>query len=163
MAPAPITIIDFGCVGSVIALRYSMMRSPSMVTPGMLRARAPVATMMCLAVRARSPTVSVPLPVSFAVPTTCAILFLRNRNATPFEIFSETSRLRLTIAARSGRTVPSRMIPNSWARWNSSRTSAERSSALVGMQPQLRQMPPSSARSTHAVLRPSWAARMAAT
>jgi hypothetical protein len=44
--------------------------------------------------------------------------------------------------------------------WN---TSAERSSALVGMQPQLRQMPPSFSRSTIAVFRPSCAARIAAT
>jgi hypothetical protein len=35
--------------------------------------------------------------------------------------------------------------------------------ALVGMQPQLRQMPPRFSRSTIAVLRPSWAARIAAT
>ena len=38
-----------------------------------------------------------------------------------------------------------------------------RSSALVGMQPQLRQMPPMFSRSTTAVLRPSCAARIAAT
>src|SRR5262245_29276646 len=45
-------------------------------------------------------------------------------------------------------------------RWNSS---DERSSALVGMQPQLRQMPPRCSRSTTAVFMPSCAARIAAT
>ena len=40
--------------------------------------------------------------------------------------------------------------------------SAERSSALVGIQPQLRQMPPRCSRSTIAVLKPSCAARIAA-
>ena len=42
-------------------------------------------------------------------------------------------------------------------------TSDERSSALVGMQPQFRQMPPRCSRSTTAVFMPSWAARIAAT
>ena len=41
--------------------------------------------------------------------------------------------------------------------------SAVRSSALVGMQPQFRQMPPRCSRSTTAVLNPSCAARIAAT
>jgi hypothetical protein len=43
------------------------------------------------------------------------------------------------------------------------KTSDVRSSALVGMQPQLRQMPPMFSRSTTAVLSPSCAARIAAT
>ena len=43
--------------------------------------------------------------------------------------------------------------------WNSA--AARR--ALVGMQPQLRQTPPSLSRSTQATDRPSWAARMAPT
>jgi hypothetical protein len=41
--------------------------------------------------------------------------------------------------------------------------SAERSSAFVGMQPQLEQMPARCSRSTIAVFRPSCAARIAAT
>jgi hypothetical protein len=41
--------------------------------------------------------------------------------------------------------------------------SADLSSAFDGMQPQFRQMPPARSRSTHAVLRPSCAARIAAT
>ena len=43
------------------------------------------------------------------------------------------------------------------------KNSEVRSSALVGMQPQLRHMPPMFSRSTTAVLRPSCAARIAAT
>ena len=59
--------------------------------------------------------------------------------------------------------MPSAFSPNSLARcirWN---TSDERSSALVGMQPQLRQMPPMCSRSTQATFSPSCAPRMAAT
>src|SRR5207249_3321413 len=54
-------------------------------------------------------------------------------------------------------------MPNSWprtaTRWYSSDDS---SSALVGMQPTWRQVPPSLSDSTRATLRPSWEARIAA-
>ena len=54
--------------------------------------------------------------------------------------------------------------PKSPACRDVSRTSAECRSALVGMHPQIRHVPPRrGAISTHAVLRPSWAARMAPT
>ena len=55
------------------------------------------------------------------------------------------------------------VTPNSAARWNSWSTSALRRRALVGMQPQFRQMPPGRSASTTATRWPSWAARIAAT
>ena len=58
----------------------------------------------------------------------------------------------------------SALRPNSLARcirWKISDESL--SSALVGMQPQLRQMPPRCSRSITTVLKPSCAARIAAT
>eukprot|EP01133_Synstelium_polycarpum_P025007 gene25008-30012_t len=42
-------------------------------------------------------------------------------------------------------------------------TSAPCSIALVGIQPQLRQIPPRRSRSTSATFNPNWAARIAAT
>src|SRR5436309_9516356 len=54
-------------------------------------------------------------------------------------------------------------MPNSSARWNSPTTSALRRSALVGMQPQLRQTPPGRSSSTAATESPSCAHRIAAT
>src|SRR6185295_17806644 len=54
-------------------------------------------------------------------------------------------------------------MPNSFARLKSPTTSAFRRSALVGMQPQLRQTPPGRSSSTVATESPSWAQRMAAT
>src|SRR5437660_2165161 len=54
-------------------------------------------------------------------------------------------------------------MPNSTARWERLTTSALRSNALVGMQPQLRQTPPGRSSSTAATERPSWAQRIAAT
>src|SRR4029453_10797745 len=54
-------------------------------------------------------------------------------------------------------------VPSASARWNTPTTSALRRSALVGMQPQLRQTPPGRSSSTAATERPSCAHRMAAT
>src|SRR5437879_12895979 len=54
-------------------------------------------------------------------------------------------------------------MPNSTARWQRLTTSALRSNALVGMQPQLKQTPPGRSSSTVATESPSWAQRIAAT
>src|SRR3990172_3922721 len=54
-------------------------------------------------------------------------------------------------------------MPNSGARRKRLRRSAPWRRALLGMQPQLRQRPPTWSRSMTTALRPSWAARMAAT
>ncbi len=66
-----------------------------------------------------------------------------------------------SIAGRAA-VMPSGLAPAAIAvrRWNSS---AAWISALDGMQPMVRQVPPGRARSTTTVSRPSWPARIAAT
>ena len=98
------------------------------------------------------------------VPFSQVTLFLRNRNSTPFTLAVTTSALRACMRARSSFTL-STSTPWSFsacvAWWNSS---DDCSSALEGMQPMLRQVPPSVARfSTQATFMPSCAARMAQT
>ncbi len=68
--------------------------------------------------------------------------------------------LRSTTAAKSTVTGPGRRTPNSAARRAWCATAAEAIMVLVGMQPRLRQVPPSSSFSTNAT-RPCRAARSA--
>ena len=107
-------------------------------------------------------TLTLPGAVSLAVPMTTSTLFFFMRCPMPPESCLATPRERLMTASKS-KSGFSTFSPNSAARWKRWKTSDERSSALVGMQPQLRQMPPRCSRSTITTLRPSCAARMAAT
>src|SRR5258708_8095324 len=91
-----------------------------------------------------------------------AILFFFIRKATPFESCCATFLDRSTILAASNFRL-SALNPNSPKLCIRCQISEERSSAFVGMQRQLRQMPPSRSRSTIAVFKPSCAARMAQT
>ena len=132
----------------------------------MVRARAPVASTMFLAVTSvvlpSFVTVSLPLPASLASPGITVILCFFIRKLTPSDNCLETARLRLTTFSMSNLKLSADM-PNSSSRCSMCQVSDERSSALVGMQPQFRQMPPMRSRSTTAVFRPSWAQRMAQT
>ena len=85
IAPEPITNKRFGMVSGTSASRYVQISLPSGTRPaaGMVRARAPVAKMTCLAVMVRvppaarstvTPGASVPL-VRRAVPAITSILF----------------------------------------------------------------------------------------
>jgi hypothetical protein len=103
------------------------------------------------------------------MPCSHVTLFFLKRNSTPLAIFSTIASLRDCIFATST-LAPVTLIPWS-ARWceTFSYSSEEASSALDGMQPTLRHVPPSlrSPRaffqpSMQAVLKPSCAARMAA-
>ncbi len=80
---------------------------------------------------------------------------------TPPTSFFTTSSLNWRSFATS--TLGSAVMP----RWPAPRRSSTRfaaaMSAFEGMQPQLRQTPPSASLSTSAVFFPSWARRMAAT
>ena len=107
-------------------------------------------------------TAALPGPVSFASPSSTAILCFFIRNLTPFDNCAATLRDRFTTASRSKRRL-SAASPNSLSLCIRCQISDERSSALVGMQPQLRQIPPKFSRSTTATDLPSWAARMAQT
>ena len=90
--------------------------------------------------------------------------FFLNRNSTPLVLAATTSFLRACMRARSSLISPT-MMPWSAKPCDSSwKLSVLCSSALDGMQPMLRQVPPSVARfSTQATFMPSWAARRAQT
>ncbi len=98
------------------------------------------------------------------LPLSQVTLFLRNRNSTPLTLAVTTSALRACIFARSSFT-PSTITPWSAKSWLAAwKFSDDCSSALEGMQPMLRQVPPRVARfSTQATFMPSCAARMAQT
>ena len=99
-----------------------------------------------------------------ALPLSQSTLFLRNRNSTPRVRVPTTLSLRAIIAARSSPTSPTLTPCSARACRASTNFSDDCSSAFDGMQPILRQVPPSVAReSTQAVRMPSWAARIAAT
>ena len=76
-----------------------------------------------------------------------------------------TMRAFRLMSAVKSRPMPSATMPYSFPCWRSSKRSAVWRSALVGMQPRRRQVPPQPAgsRSTTAVRSPIWAARTAAT
>ena len=99
-----------------------------------------------------------------ALPCRRVIRFFLKRVATPVVSPCTTCAFRRIIAGRSSATSPT-VTP-----WAASRvracqkSSLESRSALDGMQPMRRQVPPSAAsRSTQTTRMPSWAARMAAT
>ncbi|MNS80195.1 hypothetical protein D3C72_1138640 [compost metagenome] len=139
------------------------MRSPT-GSAGSSRARAPVARTMCRADSvAPLSSDSLPDPASLALAANTDTPFFFIRCATPWPRRPATLRDRATMAARSGRASPAPVTPYCAASWQARSTVALCSSALVGMQPQFRQMPPSSARSTSATDMPNCAARMAAT
>jgi hypothetical protein len=102
--------------------------------------------------------------VIFPSPFSQVTLFFLNRNSTPLTLAPTTSALRACIRPRSRLTWPT-STPCSASLWfASSKCSEDCSSALEGMQPTLRQVPPSVARfSTQATFMPSCAARMAQT
>ena len=148
-APLPMIAIDFGTAGRWIASSLVMMCFLSISMPGTLRGADPVATTISRArsVCASAPVTStVPLPASRAVPFTHVILFFLNRNSTPFVMPVTILSLRACTRVMSivGVTSPlPKLIPHvadSWAILNACACSR---SALVGMQPQFRHVPPS--------------------
>ena len=160
----------FGTVGSVSAPVEETIVFSSMATPGSGATSEPVAMMMAFAVTscAEPPSIgviaSVPGAVKRAAPFTQSILFFLKRNSTP-RVFSPTTlSFRAIIWLRSSET-PATLTPCCASACSASAYFSEDcSSALEGMQPILRQVPPRLARlSTQAVFIPSCAARMAAT
>ncbi|MNN64172.1 hypothetical protein D3C81_1795990 [compost metagenome] len=80
----------------------------------------------------------------------------------PLFIVAATPRERWMMASKS-KEAPEADRPYSLRWLRLSNFSPDFSRALVGMQPQFRQMPPRFSRSTMATFRPSWLARIAAT
>ena len=89
-------------------------------------------------------------------------MFFLKRNSTPFEFCWLTARERFMAGVKSRVTSPS-VMPCSLAFFRWVARLALSSSALAGMQPQSTQVPPSASRSMTAVVRPSWAQRIAQT
>ncbi len=87
-----------------------------------------------------------------ALPLMNSILFFFIRNSTPLLSLAATSRERLMVLDQSCPMVPSILRPQASFSWSFSMSSALERRALVGMQPQLRQTPPSLSRSMMATL-----------
>ncbi len=144
------------------------MRLLSTSTPGSGEGSEPVAMMMSLAVRllllpSAAVTSTLPGPSMRPQPFTQSTLFLRKRNSTPLVSAVTLSAFCFIICARSslGLTWMPRLANSPPAA--ASYSSDACSSALDGMQPTFRQVPPRVSRpSTQATFRPSWPARMAA-
>src|SRR5688572_4841374 len=171
-APLPMMLIDFGTDGRWIAssLKMIFLRSASM--PGTLRGDEPVATMIsfraardCVAPSCSDTSTPSP-PVSRAVPLIQSILFfLKSISMPPVRPETILSFRACTAGMSIDTAAPSMPLkPHSFAACAIFSACACSSNALVGMQPQIRQVPPSVfCFSTTATLRPSCAARIAAT
>ena len=164
-APAPITHRRLGCSFSSHMPAVSRIRLPNW------RSRIGLATEPQARIT-RSVWISVPSnwPPIFTLPSSVTepkpsirsiSFFLKSPATPPVSVLITLSRC-LTAPPYSTE-APSTLIPNEPACCTSVNTSATRRIALAGMQASLRQRPPVLPFSTTAVLRPSWAARIAAT
>ena len=170
MIPAPTTTSRLGTSARSSAPVEDTIFFSSMATPGSGVTSEPEAIRMLRAARVSltapsSPTTATEPAASMRpAPRNDATLFFLNRNSMPLVVAPTTSPLRFIICAKSSlgaaTTMPcaARSWPASSNRWEDCRR------ALEGMQPTLRQVPPSVARfSTTATFMPSCAARIAAT
>ena len=142
--------------------------SMSTLTPGMPETSEPVAMTMFFASTSStlpsSPvTETLPPESTLPAPFSQSILFFLNRKATPLTFDATVASLCAIIFLRLSLGVTS--TPSSSKPWPASANISEAwSRAFDGMQPMLRQVPPSVAFfSTTAVFRPSCAALMAQT
>ena len=143
--------------------------SNSSSTPGMPATSDPVAMTMffasiSLVLPSSSATETLPSPSTVPVPRSTSTLFFFIRKATPSTLDFTVASLCAIIAGRSSFGLPT-LTPSfgnvASVSWNISDAC---SSAFDGMQPMLRQVPPSVGRfSTIAVLRPSCAHLIAQT
>ena len=168
IAPAPTTSSRRGTSGSVSASVLCTMRRPSNVMPGSAAGLLPVAIstrFACSRRGAPSPVTSTSwADTSRPTPAMRSTLFFLNSPSTPRVSSFTTCPLRAIIAGRSSDTpatfTPCAAMPCAAI----SKCSLESSSALLGMQPTLRHVPPSDGYfSMHAVRIPNCAARIAAT
>mmetsp|Transcript_960 Transcript_960/g.3099 ORF Transcript_960/g.3099 Transcript_960/m.3099 type:complete len:330 (-) Transcript_960:153-1142(-) len=171
MTPPPMTTIFLGTSFRLSAPVELTIFSSSIVMPGRSVCVEPVARSTFLVVSVSLPpsasatsTVS-PLPASLPQPLTYFTLFFLNRPSMPLVRPPTAFSLDFIISATFTFTAPSISMPCFlkffWASWY---RCVVCSSALDGMQPTLRHVPPRVPRpSTHATLMPSWAALIAAT
>ena len=136
-------------------------RGWSMSMPGSPLAAVPTHTMRWSNSK-RSPPATTASPSMTPCSRTTRTFLRLHAASTPERILRTTSSLRAIIRVKS-MVGSGTMIPKSAALRILRSRSAPASSDLVGMQPQLRHVPPSSARSMSTVSAPSCAARRAAT
>ena len=159
-APAPITTADAGIRSNHSAWSLVMMCSPTS-RPGIILGRDPVATMTSVAPIVRPSTSTAGPDTSVADPWITSMPRSLTRPVTPLTSLSTIESSKATTADQSG--SPEALMPHSSERLTVSMTAADCSSALVGMQPRSRHVPPRrSSRSTRATRLPSCAARRAA-
>ena len=163
--------MDFGTLGSAMAPVEETMTlsSISTATPGMPATSEPVAITMCFvstSVTLPSPavTATLPAPSTLPVPVITSTLFFFIRKATPSTLAFTVASLWASIASRFSFGLPT-STPSVASVWPASWKTAEAcSSALDGIQPTFRQVPPSVGRfSTIAVFSPSCAHLIAQT
>jgi hypothetical protein len=133
---------------------------PEISRPGRSLGVEPVATTTSVASRVRPATSTLGPGRSVAEPWTTSTFRAFIRPVTPRTSLSTTLFSKACTCVQSG--SPDALMPHSSERLTASITAADCSSALVGMQPRSRQVPPSrSSRSTMATRLPSCAARRA--
>ena len=166
ITPPPMTTRWLGTSSRSSAPVLSTMRLPALstVTPGRGVTEEPVAMTMSLAVTFSPPTLTVCASSNAAWPLSQVTLFFLNRNSIP--PVSSPTALVFSAIIRPRSSVGVAVMPQvaKWPFDASSNSSEPCSSALDGMHPTLRHVPPSVARlSTQAVFSPSCAVRIAAT
>ena len=102
-------------------------------------------------------------PASLPLPSMSVTPQLLNRVLMPFTWMDTTAFFLSMIFAMFGETEPLRSMPKSERRFALWKASEEAMRDFVGMQPQLRHVPPTSSCSMTAVWAPNWAALIAAT
>ena len=162
ITPPPITAARSGSLSAVLLVAWSdvMIRSPSTSMPGMARGTEPVHRIVARPFSVCPSTETAPSAVSFPSPMiTCTLRRLSNPESPPCNCLTMPA-LRVLAAGQSGSaTTPSGSFTPCAPAWFTVRkTSAACSSALAGMQPRCRQVPPTFSFSTRATVRPADAA-----
>ena len=164
ITPPPITTMWLGHLRQLERAGRGSTIFSSISTPGSGVTEEPVAMTMFFARTVRSPTLTVSALSKLAWPFSHSILFFLNRNSMPPVRPLTASRRWAVHRSRSSSGVTLMPILAIAPPAAASKYSDAWSSALDGMQPTLRQVPPSVSRlSAQAVFRPSCAARIAAT
>ena len=160
MTPPPRTATFFGTTSSSSACSLVMTRPP-MSRPGSEREYEPVARMMCLPITVSSPTCTVVGDTRRPSPSTTV---MPRALISPWRPLNLLATMPSRYAVTAWMSMPSKLVltPNFDASRLTSATSAACRSALVGMHPTCRHVPPSLPFSTRPTVKPSWAARSAA-
>ncbi len=160
ITPPPSTATFWGTNGNSSACSEVMTRPP-ISRPGRLREYEPVARTTFLPVTVMSPTCTVVGEVRRPSPSIVVMPRALMSPCRPFHLLATISSRYLVTPAMS---MPPKVAVTPYVADSrvTSATSAACSSALVGMQPTCRQVPPTLPFSMRPTVRPSWLARRAA-